>query len=79
MSSFALPLVVWVCSGTEGDLLPGVLPPSQTGQGPLQLESSIRAQEDVEEGIQQGVEAGQTVAQAIDEKNGTLQTTRLIS
>lgn len=65
-------------SGTEAHLFVALFHPSQTGQGPLQLQPSIRAQEDVEEGIQQGIEAGQTIAKAINEKNGTLQSTRLI-
>lgn len=79
MSTSTPPLVVWSSSGTKGDLFASVLPPSQTGQGPLQLQSGISAQEDVEEGVQQGVQAGQTVAEAIGEENGTLQSTGLIS
>lgn len=58
MSSFTLSLVVWASSGIEGNLFAGVLPSPQTGQGSLQLQPGVRAQEDVEEGIQQGVEAG---------------------
>ena len=72
------PQFVWLSSGSEGLLSPGVLAPPQARQGPLQLQPSISAQEDVEEGVQEGVEAGQAVAQAIDEENGTLQFTRLI-
>ncbi|TNN39079.1 hypothetical protein EYF80_050748 [Liparis tanakae] len=49
-----------------------------TRQGSLQLQPSVGAQKDVEEGIQQGVEAGQAVAQAVDQENGTLHSTRLV-
>lgn len=53
----------------HGGLALVVLTPPQTGQRSLQLQSSVRAQEDVEEGIQQGVEAGQAVAKAVDEED----------
>lgn len=79
MSTSSPPLVVWLSSGAKSNLFASVLPPSQTGQGPLQLQPGISAQEDVEEGVQQGVQAGQTVAEAIGKENGTLQSTRLIS
>lgn len=65
-------------SGAEAHLFTGTLPTSQTGQRPLQLKSSIRAQKDVEEGVQQSVEAGQTVAQPVDKENWTLQAARLV-
>lgn len=69
MSCLILPLLVQVISGGHCCVFVVALPSSQTGQRPLQLQSSIGAQEDVEEGIQQGVEARQTVAEAVDEEN----------
>lgn len=53
----------------QGGLALVVLTPPQTGQRSLQLQSSVVAQEDVEEGIQQGVKAGQAVAKAVDEED----------
>lgn len=78
MSYFTLPFCVVVSSNVKGYVLAGFFPSSQTGQRPLQLQASVWAQENVEEGIQQGVETAQAIAQTIDKENGTLQSTWLI-
>lgn len=57
---------------------PSVPPVSEAGEGPLQLGAGVGAEEDVEERVQQGVEAGQAVAQPVNQKNGPLQSARLV-
>lgn len=78
LSSFTVCLCTGSRPGTKGHLHAAVLPPCQTGQGALQLQASVRAEEEVKKRIQQSVKAGQTVAQAIDEENGTLQSAWLL-
>lgn len=78
-AGFSLAVGFEAISAHGGGLALVALAPPQTGQGLLQLQTGVGAQEDVEEGVQQGVEAGQAVAEAVDEEDGVLELARRLS